>query len=106
MDAREAVQVMLNQVDRCQEGRDLHRAYHAATEIDAIKSLNDYYLNATLLEFEAAELHAKLCKPGAPVVYGLLPTLDAIAKAYGEVATSATMKGMRTAAAAATAPGK
>lgn len=92
MDARQAIKVLLSQTDRCQRGADLHRAYHAAEEFAAVKALSDSFLEITQLEFEAQELHAKLCKPGAPAVHGVLALLDAISNGYGEVASGATVK--------------
>ena len=92
MEAREAIKVLLAQTDRCQRGADLHRAYHAAEEFVAVKALSDCFLEITQLEFEAQELHAKLCKPGAPAVHGVLALLDCISNEYGAVATGATVK--------------
>jgi len=103
MNAREAIKVLLSQTDRCKGGSDLHRAYYGAEEVAANKALVDYFFEATLLEFEAQELYAKLCKPGAPAVSGL-KLLEQIMAAYGEVATGSTVKSMARATATAVKP--
>ena len=64
MEAREAIQVLIATVCRCQRGDQYNRALQSQRECEAVESLSKHISTTLLLELEVQELLGMARNPG------------------------------------------